>query len=282
MAVETPRRRSYSARTSYSECGERFRLERVVRVPQRPAVWFAAGRAFHDTTEWYDRENFRADPAIVDASRRKLADVWAAKFGDHVEEMRGQEPDERFWRTAGRKTTEKPNGEDVTWWRENGPAMVAAYPDGMWSSLRLWSLPDGKPAIEVPILTSFGGVPVIQYIDRIGEEEETGALVVVDLKTGSTEPPFPVQLAEYAQGATFAFGRPIYWGAYYSARKGKLGEYQPLSAWTPEVLGEMYQQFDRAERSGLYLANVGRHCKTCGVRRWCRATGGQEYTAEAA
>lgn len=279
-------RRSYSQAHLMGECGEKYRLERIVKAPQRPAVWFAGGKAFHDTTEWFDRISFRADTTVVQASRRKLADVWAEKFGEHVEAMRQQEPDEKFWRTAGRPTKDKPNGEDVEWWREHGLQMTLAYPDAMSATgLRTWALPDGKPAIEVPILVNLGGVEVVQYIDRIWEadwELDWPRLIIGDLKTGSSEPPFPIQLAQYALGAQKAFGDVYQWGAYYMARPAQLTEFKPLSSWTEQVIGRQFAAVDKADREGIYLPNIGRHCLSCGVKRWCVYTGGQEYVPVAA
>src|SRR6266571_4548507 len=111
----TPPHRSWSQLNSYTKCGEAFRLERVAKVPRAPAVWFAAGSAYHKVCEDFDRY------AVAHGLEAATDIGWLPSFGAalnvELDEMRAEEPDESKWRTAGRKTKDKPNGEDVTWWR---------------------------------------------------------------------------------------------------------------------------------------------------------------------
>lgn len=274
-----PRQRSHSQLSSFAECSYRYYLQRVRHVPTAQAVWFAGGRAFHTTAEWLDRELFRNQPVLEEAGRRKLAKVWAEKFGQEVEETRQKEPDLSKWRTAGRPSKEKPHGEDVDWWRVTGLHMVNAYHD-WWVAgppWRIWALPDGEPAVEVPLRVSLGGVPVVGYVDQVLESIVDGGLLVVDRKTGTRKPFVPTQLAGYAVELGAVFARPFNWGSYFMAREGQLTDPEPLSHWTAELLGETYKRMDQAERLGLYLPNIGSHCSSCLVRKWCPPTGGQEY-----
>lgn len=279
------RRRSYSQLTSYAECSYRYYLQRVRRVPAKQAAWFPGGTAFHSTTEWLDREYYFRNTTTLDAAgRRKLAEVWTEKLDQAVEDARQREPDTTKWRTAGRPSAEKPNGEDVDWWRTAGLNMVMGYAK-WWSTTNdqwhIWALPDGEPALEVPLLAPFGRVPVVGYVDQVLQHNVTGRLLVVDKKTGSRTPMFPLQLAIYGQALTAVTGREFAWGSYYMARPADLTPPESLARWTPELLGELYEHMDEAETRGLYLPNLGSHCSRCLVKDWCPPAGGRAYEESA-
>lgn len=57
-----PAHRSYSQLSHWSECGMRYRLERIDKVPSRPGVWLPAGTAVHRCIEEYLRHRL-AQPA---------------------------------------------------------------------------------------------------------------------------------------------------------------------------------------------------------------------------
>jgi hypothetical protein len=49
---------SYSALTDYTKCGKLYQLNRVLKLPERPAWWSLGGRAVHAATEAHDRRLF--------------------------------------------------------------------------------------------------------------------------------------------------------------------------------------------------------------------------------
>jgi len=53
---ELPAHISYSALTTYLDCGWKYYLTRIVKVAERPAWYFVGGSAVHTATEVYDRE----------------------------------------------------------------------------------------------------------------------------------------------------------------------------------------------------------------------------------
>jgi putative RecB family exonuclease len=277
--VGEDRPRSYSQLTSFAECSYRYYLTRRRKVPTQQAVWFPAGTAFHKATERLDRDMFAGDTGLVRTGRQKLGHIWSDEFDRAVEDAREKEPDVSKWRTAGRPTADKPNGEDVDWWRTAGLNMVLGYAD-WWATnppWRVWALPDGQPALETPLRMSFDGTIVVAYVDQILESTSDGRLLVVDKKTGRVKPYPPLQLATYSVELEAVFAQPFGWGSYFMARDGKLTEPEPLSHWSKEMLTEMFTRMDRAESQGLYLPNLGRHCSGCLVRQWCPPAGGQEY-----
>lgn len=61
MAIEIsgyklPEHISYSALTTYIDCGYMYYLGRLMEFPEEPSVWSFGGSAFHQATEDYDRE----------------------------------------------------------------------------------------------------------------------------------------------------------------------------------------------------------------------------------
>jgi hypothetical protein len=48
-----PPSRSHSQLKTYLECGKRYELEKVHRVPRRPGMWLPAGTAVHRAVERY-------------------------------------------------------------------------------------------------------------------------------------------------------------------------------------------------------------------------------------
>jgi len=52
---ELPEHVSYSAFTTYMDCGFQYYLGRLMQVPEEPSVWSVGGSAFHTACENYDR-----------------------------------------------------------------------------------------------------------------------------------------------------------------------------------------------------------------------------------
>ena len=158
----------------------------------------------------------------------------------------------------------------------HGPIMVAQYVS--WRDARLaegwqfFTLPDGSPAVEVPIQIELDGVLVKGYIDRVMVNDD-GELLVNDLKTGSHTPASALQLGIYALGMERHFGvRPIL-GAYYMARKGELTAPTSLLHYTPA--GRQVVQASQVRyRNDVYLPHVTSMCSSCSVRQFCSAFGG--------
>lgn len=52
-----PEHISYSALTTYIDCGYMYYLGRLLQVPEAPSVWSVGGLAFHRAAELWDLEN---------------------------------------------------------------------------------------------------------------------------------------------------------------------------------------------------------------------------------
>lgn len=257
---------SHSSMSTFVDCGERFRLERVVGVPQQKAWYLVGGSAFHTASEMLDKGEL-TDP--VEAWNVAWADQYKREITDA-----GVNPADV--RAGGRKSKEWPDKEVAAWWEANGPAMVAQYLE--WRMQRMeegwqwFTTPDGKPAVEVGIQIELADVLVKGFIDRVMVNPD-GELLVVDLKTGSHTPASTLQLGIYALGVERHFGvRPIL-GAYYMARKGQLTEPTSLLHFTEEQVGDWFSKAKKGIEAELFIPHVSSLCGSCSVRPYCTAFG---------
>jgi putative RecB family exonuclease len=158
-----------------------------------------------------------------------------------------------------------------------GPVYVAnwitwrsqAFHDG-W---QWFLLPNGEPAIEVPVEIDFDNVLVKGYIDRV-MVNPNGEVVVVDLKSGSRVPASTLQLGTYALGVKRKFDVTATLGSYWMARTGQLTEPASLLHYTPEIVGGWYGSAKKAIEAEVFIPHVGPFCGSCAVSPYCTAVGG--------
>lgn len=254
------RRMSHSAFEDYVKCGEMFRLRRVEQVQQTPNLAAIAGKAFHTATELYDLDGYMPD--------------WGEHFEKalQLEEYESRLPRAQF-RTFGRKTKDKPAGEDIPYWREVlGPDLCQRYTQ--WrdnTDLTTASLlpPDTYArtvGVEYEVTTYIGAVRVKAIVDRI-EYDVNGNLGVVDIKTWSRKRA-SAQLPTYVVLLRKA-GLQVTWGAYYEARKGTLTEPVFYTSWDENRLVQLYEQAARMMQAGFYLPRPSDECSYCSVRDHC-------------
>lgn len=263
---DRPDYRSYSQLTEYMKCGESFRLSRRIGVKEQPSWWLPGGTAFHNTSEHIDHGTL-----VADNIQQTWLREWDAAVTAQIERAPDEFKDPETWRSAGKG---KENGE---WWRREGYTMAGKYQS--WrnrSSLQVFN--DGDRAlIEAELMPILSGVAVKMYPDRI-MVDEYGQLIVVDLKTGSSKQPSSLQLGVYKVGIEKLLGMSVEWGAFYDARKGDLVTPVRLDQWTEDRIGQLFATFDRQERAGEYLPNIGMHCAyMCSVKAWCIYQGGQRH-----
>jgi hypothetical protein len=56
---EMPAHVSYSALTTWLDCGYKYVLSRGAKIPEKPSWWFIGGNTVHDATEQLDRVWFK-------------------------------------------------------------------------------------------------------------------------------------------------------------------------------------------------------------------------------
>lgn len=255
---------SYSSLTSWLDCGERFRLERVLDAPQSPAWWFIAGGVIHEATEALDL-GIETDPTEAYLSRFHKAVEATLDEGWELEQIRA----------GGRPSKEYPDKENFNFWLAEGPGMVANWVK--WRDLKMsqgWTFLDlnGSPAIEIKVDIQFPDVRVIGYADRI-MVDQWGQAIVVDLKSGSREPDSSLQLGVYGIGIQQNYDIHVPLGAYYMARKGTITEPVSLMKYTHELVGSWFGMAKAAIEGEVFLPRVSSFCNSCAVAKFCSIKG---------
>ena len=173
-------------------------------------------------------------------------------------------------RVGGRATKANPNKEDIGYWKTQGPMWVEQYiawrkQNPNW---KIWTTPDGRPAIELELTPVVADVPVKMVIDRIFDVD--GQLVIVDLKTSKNTPTSTLQLGFYKLGLEETFDVKIDWGNYYMSRGSNTVDMVDLSGYTYEKMEFLVKGFDKARRAGIFLPNTNSCQYMCGLTAHCQ------------
>lgn len=260
-----PERLSFSSLSSYVECGERWRFDRLFEV--RTSTWFAtvAGSAIHEITEAIDR-GLPEEP-FKDVFDRLLA----------VERENGIEvkPSGKVLKNVG--PTGGPNKKDYDWYLHYGPLFITSYAEWRDANphLVIATLPDGSPAIEVSLTADIGGDTFRGYIDRVFLDTSSMTYILVDLKTGN-DPSSNLQLGAYRVGLLREYGIEAAQGGFWSAPKGTLGYLVDLSVYSESYIDAQFEMAWRGIRASVFLANPGNFCNACDAKPYCRAVGGRD------
>ncbi|MEU7189104.1 PD-(D/E)XK nuclease family protein [Streptomyces sp. NPDC045369] len=265
-----PRPRSHSQYTSYAQCGESYRLERIEKVSSDPAGWFVQGIAVHAAIEAYERSMRTLTTAEAIACFER---AWE----EEMKAGREVQADLSRWRTGGYKTAAR-DLEDRKALGAHQVADYIAYTEDAGSAERIWTTPDGRLAVELEFSIYLGDVPVRGVIDQVVHTPY--GLVVRDIKTGTKAPVSALQLSLYRRALRDLFQVNVIWGDYWiCARQGRSpkrgGPTDPIDLTTidQDWLTGQYAAMDAAQRHGVYLASPGDHCRVCGVQRHCKAKG---------
>ena len=266
MEFHLPGHLSYSQVGSMLHCGEQWRLSRGLHLPENPAWALVGGSAVHKASEFIDWDQ-ETDPtqAFINA----FDDCIMAEIEKAPVEFKN--PD--GWRASGRASKAWPNKEDESWWRANGPLFVGNWINWRRNSpLEIWRDDDGKLAVELEATVEIAGMPVKVFIDRV----MTGpsGLVVVDLKSGRP-PKDGMQLAIYAHALNQVYGMDVQWGQYWMAREGASTVSYPTSEWPMERLAYVFGSVRKMQEQNIFIPNLSPMCVSCGVRRYCKAFGGE-------
>lgn len=260
---------SHSQITSYSECGERFRLERVEFKPQTPAWWTIAGSTLHEVTERFDEHFDDTRPMSVKELLDLIPPIWkkhkTLTLGDYKGEVRGAAK----------------GSEDEDWWLKHLPEQVLNYRS--WRLTTDWEL----ESIELKVEAELGEsrTPFVGYIDRVFRKPD-GTLVILDLKSGRTAPSDPAQLGTYRVLFIESQGLPDdtkIEGYFFHTRtvrprsknaeprQGTLIGPFNLTGYTAEYLGKMGDAVAKAKEQQVYVPRPSYFCGTCSVNEHCFA-----------
>lgn len=200
-----------------------------------------------------------------------LDKVWLESFeAEKTSQIGSTGVETALWRAGGRVTKANPNKEDETWWKFEGRNMLDRWVTWRTGAhgWKLWSTPEGIPAVELGFSPVLGGVTVQMHIDRVMVTPDS-ELVILDLKTGQRTPSSDLQLAFYAVGMEKMLGiRPKY-GTYWMARDGMTSPLVDLDFYKTEMIEEMVSDFDKARQAHLFIPNFN-NCKMCDLTEQCK------------
>lgn len=264
------KRRSVSQLSSFMQCGESYRLQRVAKAPQRPAAWFAQGSSVHEVLEEWEKWG---RIGTVDQATDLYRTVYDRMIQEQLEQS---EVPAEGWLTGSKK----PGNQDIDERRERGAEHVVRYIEWAQATSDKWQVwaPDGAPKVEVEFDTTLGGVQIKGFIDQIILDLTTGLVYSRDIKTGTKRPDTPFQLAVYALAMEDMFDILPVHGSFAMTKEAgdKIEHFEPLHNWDRDIVAQMFRDFDQAEREGLYIPQPGSHCRTCPVAEFCRIQGEPE------
>lgn len=264
-----PEHSSYSQISEVLQCGEKYRLKRVLEAPDGVATYLIGGSVVHAVTHMID-----VGWPDGDVTGDDIIELCRKDFHSEVQKALAKEPDQSKWKTAGRGGV-----EDLTWWSEQVPVMVKRWVD--WrreSDLVIPTMRDGMLASELEMVIQYGGKPFKLAIDRVMQGRFTDERSIVDLKTGSREPTSPYQLAFYRDAMQMVHGVKCRWGYYWMARTGKLSKPFDLDRIPYQMTSDMAVKANAIIKQQLFIPNPGMFCGSCDVRDYCQAMGGDPST----
>lgn len=254
------KRRSYSQLDTYLQCPRLYQAKYVDRLPEEPAVWTAAGTAFHQLAEWHLGDQW---PTTQDGRTLGTSEAWDEAFLAEVEEIQRRNPlaDKPLskWRKANR------GAEDHRWWSNEGPVMFHQFRQ-WWETSQLQVLDLDGPALERRFEVDLGDVWVLAIPDALVVDEH-GQIDVLDYKSGKP-PKKNLQLGVYAAALREATGLEATWGLYFMTRDTKAIP-ADLSKWPHQKIVDLFGDFDQRETAGDYDPTPGEHCRFCPLRKEC-------------
>jgi hypothetical protein len=269
---ELPKHLSYSQVTTLLKCGEKYRLTRLMHLPE-PTGWaMIGGTAVHETTEEFDKAGVvQPDPADV---RNCFEEKFEAETANQINRWEGRFTTDDF-HAAGRASKAWPNKEDDKWWREHGPTFCHSWFNFVNVSPYTFYRLNDEPAIEIEAEVELAGSPVKFIIDRVCLDTSSDSPVIVDLKSGANMPKDDMQLALYAEGLYQTYGFRPRWGQFFDCRKGVSTPAYDLDKWPKERLDFVFGKALIMREQGIFLANPSNLCSSCGVRQYCLTMKGE-------
>lgn len=263
--MTNPVRMSPSRAATYSGCGEQYRLKYIEKVPTIPGIASLAGRAVHAIA--YEQEH--AKLAVIPLQVLPFADAFDCELAT-AEQESGLERDQ--FKVTG-KTKARPDGDDITYWRDElGPWMCATIEKFDFGPRKIATdLPPDRNGNTIGLeyelyLPDLGWLGII---DRI-EVDELGNYWVVDYKTG--RPRKSTQLQEY-MAALLSVGVRAVYASYFYTRTAKLAGPYPR-AWTVEVFEEFVSRHQvaiaDATQVGSFVPAPGDNCRWCDQADHCQ------------
>ncbi|HEV2449941.1 MAG TPA: PD-(D/E)XK nuclease family protein [Thermoplasmata archaeon] len=255
---------SYSSVRTYLECPLRWRYLYLERLPEAPRGYFSFGKTVHSVLEELLRPYLRPTARRTEAgTQRTLEDFGAGPAPAPpplgTEEMLALY--DRLWIPDGYDSP-----EDEARYRELGRTLLRRYYGQIIES------PPTPVAIEPHLETTWDGVPIHGYIDRI-DLTESGGLEVLDYKTGRglslQDALTSDQLAIYQVLVERNFPHPVERLSLIDLRGGARLATPPRTARHLTQLRESVGSVADGIRDEEFAPTPGRACVRCEFRDRC-------------
>jgi putative RecB family exonuclease len=266
--VPKPSHSSASQLSSWLHCQKSYQLKRIFDAPSIPSVWLVAGVALHDTFHSINL-NHATGEAQPDVRTLFAANIDALAEKTLVDT--GVPADQ--WRCAGKATKEKPDRENLAWWRIEGGSQAVMYLN--WLRQSGWNLhTEGTTVLaEFETTAEFGGIMVKGFLDAVFTDDR-GVLRLVDYKSGTRVPSSKTQLGLYAAALNRTLDMDIRYGSYFMTRKGEMTDAYDVSRYDTEYFDRIFGKLKIAMDNDIFIPNPGEACFLCDVRDYCYAAGG--------
>jgi putative RecB family exonuclease len=263
-SAKPPPHLSHSSRELLLRCAKSYFLKYRTDAPRSASLWTAIGSAVHEATEHYDRLTVKGDER-----KFRAGPVWDHQFDLQLDKLRKLEPNQNNWRFSP--------SEPLEVWPTLGPQLVQSWID--WrkrSPYTVWITPDGTPAIELDVSGMLPGCPVEikGYVDVVMHDPVFDQLIIVDKKTSKRPPATADQFAVYAALLEVKYGKRARLGVAFMNRKGTLAKPFELAEYTPEALGQVFNETWNQIQAGDFPASPGQACFLCDVSSSCAVKNG--------
>lgn len=212
---------------------------------------------------------------------------WSDYWDEALDETTTRSPSfeyDEYYR-SGRASKDWPDKETPEWWAVNGPKFVKSWQQ--WRKhcgLKIWEFPDEEtgelaPAIEIRTW-AYGprDIELLSVLDRV-MVDSSDDLYIVDIKSGSFTPPWPLQLILNNVGLFETYGVRAKWGGFWKARKGGIEpRWFDLSIYDDDWVWEQVAKAKEIRDRQLFIPSPNNLCNSaCGVRQHCVAMGGTPF-----
>lgn len=274
LASTIPAHLSFSQITTVTDCGAKYRMQRIANVPQVPQWANIGGKAFHACVETIEESGMQEKLTDSEA----VANLWGAAL--HTEIARVEHESD-----MGRDQFRASNGgkENYDWWRIEGALMLQRYTawrltGGAGQSLLNRPVADGGDLMlewetvymvdNVPFTTILDSVWINTHHDTVmGISERTA--IIRDWKTGSMTPD-DRQLCTQAWGLRKAGWQGPVLVQFFDARKGTFTEpFDPFERMSWDDVRYFVLSGDAERRLPILPARPSDFCGGCSVAYAC-------------
>lgn len=248
---------SISRLKSFTYCGEKYRLEKIVGASSPPGAWTILGTAFHTTYERWERSDREGG----------LADNFGEEYAKATENELRYHPIETWEKRPRIASVQR----DLELYLATGMQQCIDYESHCRAADWKIAEVNGELGLELMSSVEIGTTTVRFAVDQVLRWPD-GRLTVRDLKTGKIAEDNR-QIGFYKLFLKMAYGVNIDYGEYWYTKLNKSGGWVDLKRYTYEYAVDQFEALASAHTYGVFIANPGKQCDLCAVKKDCREMG---------